>query len=389
MKYLFLFLLFSGIASAAQLPLNWVNEGDGRKNTSNTLQELAATDNYLNSVLGIQEKVLMGKEDKSASGFKFSQYVTDFSVSKSGLFGLSALKATTAVEVKWMKVSTNQKTVEVIADVEVVDDSAEALAMTAQELEALALATGKVEASPVLKTNIENVLHEVKFMMDQTNHSEFPGWKLAALRVDLSIGANGKVWTFAKAGASVRLRLDWKKIAKQSNNKMMMTNKTSNFINKILYDFNQIYQADELAGFKVKMINVGVGLSRKGGFLGLASTKLGITGFLRFVPIPATKSLPLVVESNSALATEDIEHVSNEVSQNKGMNFSFVPRNKWRAGLQKGFAMAKFFAGSADRFQNRWQVTEIKTVFELNKSGFLGLASTTATGAIETELVRK
>ncbi len=388
MKFIICIFLFSSIASAAHLPQSWINDGEQQKNTLSSHQELNATDDYLTSVLAIQEKVLMAREEKALHGFKFSQYITDFSVSKSGLFALSALKATTAVELKWKKANL-QKMNEVVADLEVLDDSPEALALTASEVAALAVASGKIEASPALITNIEGVLHKVKFMMEQMEHEDFHGWRLAALRLDLSIGASGQVWTFAKAGASVRLRLDWKKIKKVSNNKMMLNNKTSNFVNKILYDFNQVYQAQDLGGFEVKMINVGVGLSRKGGLMGLASTKLGIMGYLRFVPIPAALNLPAIIDSNSALATEDIEYVSDEALENKSVNHLFVPRNKWRAGLMKGLTMAKFFAGSADRFQNRWQVTEIKTVFELTQSGFLGLASTSATGAIETELVRK
>lgn len=382
-----LLLIVSGLASAASLPQSWVSEGEGRKSLS-SFKELNETQEYLSSVLSIQEKVLLGREEKSLGGFKFSTYVTDFSVSKSGLFGLSALKATTAVELKWKNVQT-QIIPEAVADMEVLDDSAETLAATASELEAKIVATGKVASSPALKSNIESVLNKAKLMMDQMEHRDVPGWKLAAFRLDLSIGANGQVWTFAKTGASVRLRLDWKKIKRKQNNKLMANNKTGGLVDKILYDFSQVYQSQDLLGFKVKMVNVGVGLSRKGGLLGLASTKLGIVGFLRFVPVTTTQSLPALADNTSALATEDMEYVADEISENKSMNNIFVPRKKWRAGLEKGFAMAKYFASSAERFQNRWQVTEVKTVLELTKSGFLGLASTSVTGAIETELVRK
>lgn len=391
MKYLIFLLLYTHIASAASLPSNWVSETSQKSSPESASKNLAETYNYIDSVLGIQEKVLLGREDKTSNGFKFTHYVTEFSLSKSGLFGLSALKATTAVEVKWSRSSlAKMKTLEVVSDLEVTDDSVEALALTATQLEALALSTGKVDPSPVLRNNIEVALNRVKTMTEQMDHIDFPGWKLASLRLDLSIGANGQVWTFANAGATVRLRLDWKKIKTSSGNKGLVKNHAASFINKILYDFNQVYKEQDLAGFKVKMVNVGVGLSRKGGFLGLSSTKMGIMGYLRFVPVPSShKTAVPVIEADSAIATDDIEYLSEEEESLKSFGPLTLKRSKWRAGLVKGLEMAKFFAGSASRFQNNWQVNEIKTVFELTKNGFLGLAASSATGAIETELVRK
>lgn len=390
MKFIIFFLLLAPMSFAAHLPQSWVNEHKHKSFSASTLKDLNDTHNFLDSVLNVQEKVLMGREEKSPNGFKFSQYVTDFSLSKSGLFGLSALKATTAVELKWKRASL-QKMKDFSSELEVVDDSKEALRVTASQVEALAVSTGKVEASAALKTNIEEVLSKVKAMMEQMDHMDFPGWQLTSMRLDLSIGANGQVWTFAKAGASVRVRLDWKKIRNGSNKTAMMKNMNSSFINKILYDFNEIYKEQNLAGFKVKMVNVGVGLSLKGSFLGLSSTKAGIIGYLRFVPVPVNNKMALkIIDVNSDLATEGIEYLADsELEASKNMNLTFLPRNKWKAGLLKGLMMAKFFAGSADRFQNIWQVSEIKTVFELSKSGFLGLASTSATGTLETELVRK
>lgn len=395
MKFLIGLLFLSQMSMAATVPMSWVNEqAAGQKSSAAaTAKSLIETREYLDTVLDVQEKVLMSREEKNVGGFKFSHYITDFSVSKQGLFGLSALKAQSTVWVKWQKVEVPAAEPAPVNNVVAIEDDSEAaLDLTAGQIEELAVSSGKVGYSRRLRRNIRNSLGQVKTMMNQVELVRFPSFELSGMWLDLSFGANGKVWLFANAGALVRVRIDWKKVNKApANNALTAVNsKNSNFVNKVLFDLNEVYAKQDVGGFKLNMVNVGVGMSQGFGFFGLGKSKAGFMGYLRFRPVAKTAEAPVtpVVTVDSAIATEGIEYVGEEAQGPEAMNVS-IPRAKFREGLVKGLNMAKFFAGSTQRFEKKWKVTELKPIFEVTKSGFLGLASTSATGVIELELVRK
>lgn len=373
-------------AYASTLPVDWIVESHEKKGPPVTSVQLQGARNFLEKVLSIQEKVLLSKEDKQVQGFRFSHYITDFSVSKSGLFGLSSLKGRSAVEFGWKKKNDSKGLAEE-AQVEIEGDSPRSLKLSADQIEEIAVSTGKVKSSPLLRQNIETSLMEARTIMSEVNVMDFPGWKLGGLRLDLNIGANGRVWFFSKVGAVVRIRINWKRTKVTAHGKAVapVNGNTNRFVSKVLYDLDKIYSGGSIAGFKVKVVNIGVGVTQKGSVLGLfGSASAGFIGHLRFEPVK--KSLPDTTPmTDSSLPTEDIEYVGNEES-GKGMNFLFIPRNKWRDGLRKSLRLATFFASSASRFNGKWQITDMKTEFELTKSGFLGLASTSANSIIALEL---
>lgn len=392
MKFLFGMIFITQISMASTVPLSWVSEEAATQKSSAvaTAKSLMETREYLDTVLGVQEKVLMSREDKNLGGFKFSHYITDFSVSRQGIFGLSAMKAQSSVWVKWQKVEVPAAEAAAVNNVVAIeDDSDAALDMTAEQIQELAVSSGKVGYSRKMRRNIRNSLGQIKSMMGQVELVNFPSFELAGMWLDLSFGANGKVWLFANAGAVVRVRIDWKKVSKAPATQALtgVNSKTSNFVNKVLFDLNEVYAKADVGGFKLNMVNVGVGMSQGRGFFGLGKSKVGFVGYLRFRPVPKPALDVPVVAADSSIATEGIEYVGEEV-QSEEVNVS-IPRAKFKEGLVKGLNMAKFFAASAQRFEKRWKVTELKPIFEVTKSGFLGLANTSSTGVIELELVRK
>jgi len=102
MKNILIAFLFSSSLFASQVPSSWMVESSNQKND----QGLASFEKYFESVMSVQEEMLESSEssiEKGLGDWKISGYKTDLAVSKSGLFGFSALQGTSTVELSWAK----------------------------------------------------------------------------------------------------------------------------------------------------------------------------------------------------------------------------------------------------------------------------------------------
>jgi hypothetical protein len=404
-------MMSSTLIYASTVPLSWYQPGtqssDKGLERNQSIQE-SKFNEELNFIFNTQLNALeensiteqSQKGIKLPFGFKFSHYVTDFSISKSGIFGFSALKAKSAVEIKWQKKKNKSidKQTEPNNVLEFTDDSDEHFNQLSKQIIKIAHSSGKIDMTPSaekkLSQNVHRAMNNFKYMIRSIENKEFKVWDLAAIRLDLNIGATGKIFWVSSAGASVRVRLEWKKvnISKPSNNYKSRIN--SNLANKILYDLDTLLSEYKIGNFTVDKVNIGVGISRKGRFLGLAKSKAGFMGFLRFKPKEIVKQEQELAQTldHSELSDEDIEVVLGEDEFNrtdeKGFLFFKLSRHKFRNGIRKSLKMVNFFANAADKKGKNWEVNGLKAAFDLQKSGFLGLSSVTGQTVIEIELKR-
>lgn len=365
MKTILIFFVLMSTASArVQLAADWVTPeksvhlNEASKDLSEILTaEAEALDSF--SVPNLVSPGLPG-------GFEMKEMVTDIGVSKKGLLGLSSVKANTGVEIKWKKKAVNAfiGAEESDADVVIEDITEAELPVLAESLAQIVEKSGKIRKTRNLRGNILSALEKVHNQLRHIQLTEGQKLKLSGLRLDLNFGASGRVWFVAKAGAALRLRMEWKIKKKPLNEGLVMTRQTQ-MIAKMLSDLDAAVEKVSFSDFQLKKVSVGVGLSQKKKLFGLWKYKAGFMGFLIFVPSSGPKL--------SAPAT-----VSPE----------FMPSN-FSSGIEKSLHTASFFMEHAREAKSTfWYVAEVKAVFGISHSGFFGLSDVTSKGLIEIDFKR-
>jgi len=369
------FLLVTN-AFSNTLPLSWITENENGK----VIFIEEQTQHYIENILDIHSEVLEEIHEQKQLGFKMNQMVTDFSVSKSGLLGLSALKAKKAVEFKWKKKSSSKEINEADIVIDVADDKMDIEAYT-YEIYELARASKKVKKTKYLRSHIRNQLKKVNTILEGIDVKEFGHWKLDGLRVDLNISGEGKVTFLSKFGMDLRVRLDFKINQKNKSSMVTSSSQINDFTKKILSDLEASLSQYDFGNYQVKKVNIGLGLSHKRNIFGLSSSKMGFIGYFRFKPIAHS------LDSHSIALESEYDYIDDEEVEKGNMSI-LIGRKTFRSGIKKSLDILSFFSHRKER-KGHWELSEIKSVFELTKSGFLGLASTSSTSLLEIELKRK
>jgi hypothetical protein len=233
--------------------------------------------------------------------------------------------------------------------------------------------------------NLKKYIHNINDLLRkiQVHRSEY--WAFDGLRGDISFGANGEFWMFAKAGASVRLRLDWKYL--DPTTRVFNTNadpNLNNFIKRLLEDVESTTN-DDIGQFEAREILVGLGQSRKTGIFGFGKGKLNFMGFLRFVKKPRVY---IFNNQNNSDDNEDLPLIDEETNEKGFGKIYRIARWRWRQGLDKAMVMSSFFANRATT-GGRWQINRIHTSFELSQRGWLGFAGTQNRAQLQIRFRRK
>lgn len=380
------FLFVSKFTIAATIPSHWLGEINKNKNTIN---EELKFEKDLCSIFNSQLHALDSNTEEKLKrkslpfGFNFSHYVTDFSVSRSGLFGFSAYKAKSALEVKYAKkTNSHNKTLEETNHLIFNGTSDDDFIELSEKVVEIALASGKIKNESVLENQVNKTIQNLKYIIQSTDNKEFKNWDLAGMRVELSFAASGKILWIASATPSVRIRLEWKKVKRNNENNHKNTVYISNIANMLLYDLDRELTDKSFPGFGVKKVNVGVGISYKGGFLGLAKAKAAFVGFLSFIPVKKNTDEQTLTNE---IINGDIPVITDQINEKGFRRFS---RSLFRNGLRRSLSTVKSFATAANQKSNYWEVQGLKAVFDLSKKGFLGLSSVSGKSVIEVELKR-
>lgn len=371
MKKLILASFITFAANAQQLPTSWYQESGDLKNNDNNLESLS---NYMDKILTVQESVLEKGEEpfnKGLSDWSLSGQKTDLAVSKSGLLGLAALKATKAVELNWKQVSA-EKGIE--------EESAADVVLTSAMSEEQLLAAVKPAYKVLLKNlpeseyswrakNFEDHVLRYHRAMKGVAALESSTYTPDKFRLDMSVSFSSPLFGFTKLSGDTRLRLEWKIIPSQEKD---LTTEDQKVVRKILEDVDRALKEVKIEeGYKLDNLSIGLGLSQKN-LLSFSKVKGSIVGHLFLKK--TSKKAAFVPQTNEDsyvwLGEED-----NKV-------FGLFKRSKFRKGIEKSFKLTNWFSRQFKGRQSRWVIDKFKTSFTLEYSGFLGLSGTSSTSEV-------
>lgn len=356
-------------------------------------------------------------------------FMTDLSLTGSGFIGLLAFKGTSTVRAYWRKqgpksehsvlnqdVETAQEEASTLEPVVLVNDLSTAEDMVKQLEPAVkaAVATGKIQDTPVLRKNLLKTAQEFQSLAIHIPSSteELPWW-VSRFRLDFAVDAAGRVEPVGLVGGEVRFRFEWHRIKRMSPEKKKMMIQLSErdqklrknlleFITATAYDINDAFENHTRHGFRAHQIRMGIGMSVKGN-IGLVKGSAGVVGqiyFTRAVERPKLypikqKSLSLalansapllVIERNPSINTLKlaaknnimVETFNTDNDENNGFEEALfrLDREKFRKGLKKAAKIGGFFAKRASEAKVKsWKIYELRTAFDASISGGLDLVT--------------
>lgn len=267
-------------------------------------------------------------------------FMTDLSLTGSGLIGMLAFKGTSTVRAFWRrqgpapgsedsnKTTSNEHNENASTPPEAVEDSvsnAEPIIMVTdsstpkelvKQLEPAinaAVATGKIKDTPVLRKNLFDAAKDFQLIATSIpNSDEGLPWWVSRFRLDFMIDAAGRVEPVGMVGGEVRFRFEWHRIQRATSNtvsasapKVMspvsLSEKQSklreslkDFVVTTAQDLNAAFAEHTVLGFKAHQVRMGIGISVKGN-IGLIKGSAGVVGqiyFTRHVERPKLYPLP-------------------------------------------------------------------------------------------------
>jgi hypothetical protein len=373
-----LWVIFSTSVFANNVPNSWAQEGASDKSNQED-KFLSHFNKYLKKI-DKSLNALPFQSSKAKGHFQFKSYTTDFSISRKGLFGLSALSAASAIEVSWTKRSKDLKNTSEVSKRSFHIKSLEESFELEKVIYRMANENPAITIKKDLKQNIRDKFNEIRKLAHELEAKESANFKQDSFRLDMSFSASGNIAYFSKLGAELRIRLEWV-LQKKTKLKIKRNQK---FFKIIHEEVEELAKKDTKAGFKLCKITIGVGLSQKTGFLGLGKAKTGLRFFLIF---KRKKRHSKSIMSKILSANEEIQ-VTVDTS-NKSVGHKRISRRKFR----KSFSNA---AKRADKLvtimkidkKKRWNIAKFKLVYSLSLSGFLGLSNTSQHSIVEMDYKR-
>ena len=357
---------------ASQVPSSWL----ASENAEKSEQNFKAFGDYFDSLISVQEEMLEASEsslDKGLGDWKVAGHKTDLAVSKSGLFGFSALKGTSTVELSWSK--AKQKTHATEDQERVIDlttdmseeEIVKAIAQSSNYL--LQRLDSEKKRQKQLKVWSEKIL---------TIHSALQGIALenqqrfipSKFRVNLSLSYSSPLFGLTKLSGDARLLLEWK-IVQHSSKSRRAQRLISNLVEDINEAMSKITPSSS-NGYKFDQFAIALGLNKKSLF-SFSKVKGDITGVLFFkVNEKKGEFAPLI--SND----EDYTWSEGTNKEDKSLK-----RRRFREGIVKTVEIGRWFSNKLSARHARWGVNKFKVNFTMNYSGIFGLTTTGGSGQIE------
>jgi hypothetical protein len=361
MRILLLLFFMSHAYGSVSLSPDWVQEASS-KDQSNEVQ------NSFISILEAQGEALDQMELLSSmkikkTGFSMTEMITDLAVTKSGLLGLSALKSNNGVEIKWKRKASSflpDESPEIVIDADATEMDIDKISDTVFRIVS---DSGKINNTKNVRSSVKNAFLSIQRDVTSIQVTKLNDWRLTALRLDLNFSSSGQLWMFARAGASLRVRMEWK-FKPIHYLKSSVVNPHTEFVVKTLDALGKSMQKIPVPGFDARKVSIGVGASQKKAF-GLWKASAGFIGFLIFTP--ETRFLKSMVVLPPDLANQRLI-----------------------LGMEKSLRTAAFFAENSLLERSRhWTIAEIKTINDVSFTGFFGIADFTTKGAVEIDFKRK
>lgn len=380
------FLISWTALAVPHMPQNWVSSEDTESNLvfkADNRRLLEFTE-YVDEVFDAQERVLNGLESnqKVFRGWKFSGMKTDLSVSKSGLFGFSAVKGKSTLELNWVKSGDKSLEDSVAPNHIEIDGNATLKEIEIQLLPLvdLAVESGKVKNKERMRTKLLERAREVHLALKGIDQEMGSTWTPSKFRLNLSFGVSGDIFSVAELGGDFRVRLDFKIApkAQMDLNKGLdrRLKKMKKLVSNLSEDVSKVAEKVEReSGFKLDSISIGLGADKKT-FLGIADSKASASGFLFF------KKSGKKADLSKTNLDGEYEFASNNVEGEKFLGRIFK-RSRFRKGLEKAFNIGNYFGKRAEKKDGKWTINKFKIAFSLSYKGIFSLTNTTGSGVAE------
>ncbi len=355
-------------ASVIKVPSNFLYE-----KTSKQTKEESFFSRRIDGILNSQEEALGHYRSKN-SKLKLDQLITSFTISKSGLFGLSALGANSNTSLFWKRrgSSSQVKEVETFTIKEGLDDIE--LENQAIEITDYLISKKLLRKKERFKKKLMKAIKKGNTLFNSMEHLAFNQWEVAGLRLDLSFSANGNLAPFTGIGGSSRLWIEWKKNTLQTKKTLSLhkkDKKLNNFIEQLLKEVSLVEHEKNLGKFKLTTFYAGIGQNLRTGFFGIGNSHYGFVGYIKL------KRNPYAVLQNTTIEKESLSLIQDEVKEkNIGNSVMKLPRKKFQKGIQRAMKyVSNFSQRQTDSEKSKWYVHKIRQITTLSKSGFLGISN--------------
>lgn len=341
---------------------------------TNTNEEFAQNVDHL---MEVQQQSLENLNTEH-SKVNLTQLLTSFTVSKTGLFGLSSLSSSSNTTLFWNKKKVAAKTEEAKSFEINADEDELALQMKIDDVTEYLVRNGKVNDASNLRDNLDKVMRKAHGIFNDVANLETPNWRVGGYRLDLAVAGSGKVSPFTKVGENVRLWIEWTKPAHKPAVAPANT-KLTRFVSKVLNDTEQATLNVKLPNFELANVSVAIGEDLKAGLFGFGSSTFGFVGHVKFVKKPKTTKALLV--ENTESDTEAYPVIQDETTTKSMPKIVSISSKKIRQGIEKSLHFAEFFAAKAERIEStHWELSQIREIATVTQAGLFGLSTLSTKG---------
>lgn len=330
---------------------------------------------HIDHLMDVQQQSLdnLSTEHKKVN---LTQLLTSFTITKSGLFGISTLSTSSNTTLFWNK-KVSSSFIENTDEAKSFDMNAEdelSLQMKIDDVTEYLVRNNKVKDESKLRKNLDKVIRRGNEIFSEIDGLESSHWRVGGYRLDLSISASGVVAPFTKVGENVRLWLEWTKPARTP--KTLVSTKATRFISKALEDTEEATAKLNLPNFDLQTMYVGIGEDLKAGLFGFGSSTFGFVGHVKFVKKPAPSKVKL-----ASFDSEEDYPVIQEPTDKATSRIAKISSKKVKKGIEKSLKFAEFFTTKADRIQSvHWELSQIREIATITKSGIFGLSKLSSKG---------
>jgi len=325
-------------------------------------------------LLNLQENTL-NKINGNSERAHLTQLLTSFSLSQSGLFGLSAFSSQSSTTLFWEKKQLPLKDEEVKSFHLTENDDEISLQMKIDEVTDYLVSEDKVKDSPKLRYNLDKVLRKGHQMFTDFQGIESANWKVGGYRLDLSISASGNVTPFVKLGENVRLWIEWTK-SSPNKSSFQVSSRAGEFISNVLADIDVSSSQINHSSFELQNVFIGLGEDIKTGLFGFGASAFGFTGYVKLVRKEKHENSMIPITVNKDMDYPVVSGESNQKSRSP-----LISRKRLMRGVTKSLHFAKFFTDKASRVStSKWKISSIRQIATVSRTGFFGLSNMSTRG---------
>ncbi len=428
-------LLLSLQVMSATVPRSWITDTDEIEKSEDMSELDKSLDNILDTKSDLIEDTAKNRSEKNRRWF-LQSIQTGLAIETKGSIGVLGMGGEKAVSLIWQR---NKDSIKRLQEkyygksVEGQDKSLESeitpngdtVVMNSEstkvdlekQIAPLVEATfvaGKVKNKSKLKEKLLSKLSDYqKLLKEFDNAPQMTPWWVYKFQFELSVTAEGEVAPFVEVGGQVRLKVEWYRIQRKANDKMM--GEPSKNVKTLMAMASDFATLDELAlgrnndkRFVLDTIKVGLGIEAEGEVV-VAEVKGKVFGSVFFkreritnksdlIDLPTTFPVAAAkTDGNLNLAHSKGIKVRSMDKSLDGSAIYMATRENFRKGLKKAVRMAKFFSRGALKREDRrlaagkevnFNLNVIELELEVFLSGGVGVATVEGAAELELFLVR-